>query len=74
MGMRLHDYSKLFVLQLRFISLSLTCPSRRTISFLAVLATFTSSTHDDFIDIDVHAIAMYTMVDGGFAHDAEPQY
>ena len=28
--------------------------------------------HDDLVDIDVHAIAMYTMVDGGFVHDAEP--
>ena len=28
--------------------------------------------HDDLTDIYVHAVAMYTMVDGGFVHDAEP--
>ena len=30
-------------------------------------------THDDLIDIVMHAIAMHPMIDGGFVHVAEPQ-
>ena len=53
--------------------------SLRPYCTLSLFAEFTSSfaantviDHDDLIDIDVHAVAMYTMVDGGFVHDAEP--
>ena len=36
-------------------------------------ATDACINHDDLIDIDVHAIAMRTMVDRGFVHVAEPR-
>ena len=39
---------------------------------LSSFATNLVINHDDSIDTDVHAIAMYTVVDGGFAHGAEP--
>ena len=39
---------------------------------LSSFATNLVINHDDSIDTDVHAIAMYTVVDGGFVHDAEP--
>ena len=40
---------------------------------LSSFATNLVINHDDSIDTDVHAIAMRTVVDGRFVHDAEPQ-